>query len=81
MMAASGAVEDPKAVARAGYDGLCKRKRMVFSSWNAAVTALMMQLVPRSVHLMFASFANTPLRGWARARDPVKDQRERAKDL
>jgi short-subunit dehydrogenase len=81
MMAASGAVEDPKRVARAGYDGLCKKKRMVFSSWNAAATALMMQLAPRSVHLTFASFMNAPLRNWARAKEPVKDQRERAADI
>jgi len=81
MMAASGAVEDPKAVALAGYQGLRKGKRMVFSSWNAAATALVMQLLPRSVHLTFASFMNTPLRGWARAREPVKDQRERTAKL
>lgn len=81
MMAASGAVEDPKSVALAGYNGLCRGKRMVFSSWNAAGTALMMQLVPRSIHLTFASLMNTPLRNWARATDPIKDQRERAADL
>jgi len=81
MMAASGAVEDPKQVALAGYRGLCRGKRMVFSSWNAAGTALFMQLVPRSLHLTLASFANTPLRGRARTDDPIKDQRERAKDL
>jgi short-subunit dehydrogenase len=81
MMAASGAVEDPRQVARAGYQGLCRGKRMVFSSWNAAGTALVMQLIPRSLHLTLASLANTPLRGWARANDPVKDQRERVKAL
>jgi len=81
MMAASGAVEDPKAVAMAGYNGLVKGKRMVFSSWNAAGTALMMHLAPRSLHLTLASFANAPLRGWARASEPIKDQRERRDDL
>jgi len=81
MMAASGAVEDPKAVAMAGYNGLCKGKRMVFSSWNAAGTALLMHLAPRSVHLTLASLANAPLRGWARASEPIKDQSERKGDL
>jgi hypothetical protein len=81
MMATSGAVEDPKQVALAGYRGLCRGKRMVFSSWNAAGTALFMQLVPRGLHLTLASFANTPLRGWARTNDPIKDQRERVNDM
>lgn len=81
MMAASGAVEDPKAVAMAGYKGLCSGKRMVFSSWNAAGTALMMHLAPRSLHLTLASFANAPLRGLARASKPIKDQRERKMDI
>jgi len=81
MMAASGAVEDPKSVALAGYKGLCQRKRMVFSSWNAAGTALIMQLVPRSVHLTLASFFNLPMRGVARSREPLKDQRTRGSDL
>ena len=36
MMAASGAMEDPKAVAMAGYRGLCEGKRMSFGGWNAA---------------------------------------------
>jgi short-subunit dehydrogenase len=81
MMAASGAVEDPKSVALAGYRGLCKGKRMVFSSWNAAFTATMMHLMPRSVHLTLASFMNIPLRGVMRARLPEKDQKVRGRDL
>jgi short-subunit dehydrogenase len=81
MMAASGAVEDPKRVAQAGYKGLCRGKRMVFSSWNAAGTAFVMQVLPRSVHLTLAGLANTPLRGWERAKDPVKDQRQRVEVL
>jgi len=81
MMGASGAVEDPKAVAMAGYKGLCKGKRMVFSSWNAAFTALTMQLAPRSVHLTIASVMNAPLRGMARMKEPEKDQSVRGKDL
>jgi short-subunit dehydrogenase len=81
MMAASGAVEDPKAVATAGYNGLAKGKRMVFSSWNAAFTALMMQLAPRSVHLTLASLANAPLRGMARAKEPEKNQNKRGDKL
>jgi short-subunit dehydrogenase len=81
MMAASGAVEDPKAVAMAGYIGLCKGKREVFSSYNAAFTALTMNLAPRSVHLTMASLTNAPLRGWARAKDPEKDQSVRAEEL
>jgi short-subunit dehydrogenase len=44
-----GALEDPKAVAMAGYRGLCKGKREVFSSWNAAANPLMMKMAPRSV--------------------------------
>jgi len=78
MMAVPGVIEDAKVVAQAGYKGLCKGKRMVFSSWNAASTALMMQLAPRSVHLTLAGLANSPLRGVMRRGDPVKDQRERA---
>lgn len=81
MMAASGAVEDPKAVAMAGYNGLCKGKRMVFSSWNAAFTALMMQVAPRSVHLTVASLMNAPLRGLTRMKEPEKDQNLRGEDL
>jgi short-subunit dehydrogenase len=81
MMAASGAVEDPKAVAMAGYKGLSKGKRMVFSSWNAAATALMMQLVPRSVHLTVGSIMNAPLRGAARQKEPEKDQNVRGQKL
>lgn len=81
MMGASGAVEDPKAVAMAGYNGLCKGKRMVFSSWNAAFTAMTEQLVPRSVHLTLAAIANAPTRGKARATPPEKDQKVRGKDL
>ena len=81
MMAASGAMEDPKAVAMAGYQGLSKGKRMVFSSWNAAFTALMMQLAPRSIHLTFASLMNAPTRGMARIKEPEKDQNVRGSDL
>jgi hypothetical protein len=67
MMAASGAVEDPKRVAQAGYKGLRRGKRM--------------QVLPRIVHLTLAGLGNTPLRGWAMAKDPVKDQREGVEDL
>lgn len=81
MTGASGAVEDPKAVAMAGYRGLCKGKRMVFSSWNAAGTALFMQLAPRSVHLTLASLMNAPLRGAARMSEPEKDQSVRGAKL
>ena len=81
MMSASGVVEDPKAVALAGYKGLCKGKRMVFSSWNSASTSLMMQLAPRSVQLTLASFMNAPLRGWARTKEPEKDQKARGSML
>ncbi|KAI1814569.1 hypothetical protein GGS20DRAFT_547935 [Poronia punctata] len=81
MMANPGAVEDPKAVAMAGFNALCRGKRMVFSSWNAAGSALMMQFLPRSLHLTLASFANAPLRGWARSTEPEKDQNARGRDL
>jgi len=81
MMGASGAVEDPKAVAMAGYKGLCKGKREVFSSYNAAFTALMMNMAPRSLHLTLASLANAPLRGMARMKEPEKDQRARGEQL
>jgi len=81
MMVASGAVEDPKAVAIAGYEGLRKGKRMVFSSWNAAATALMMQLAPRSVQLTMASLMNAPLRGWAKQKQPEKNQKARGEAL
>ena len=81
MMAASGAMEDPKAVATAGYKGLCKGKRMVFSSWNAAFTSSLMQLVPRSLQLTLVSIMNAPLRGWARMREPEKDQEVRGSRL
>jgi uncharacterized protein len=81
MMAASGAVEDPRRVAIAGYQGLCKGKRMVFSSWNAACTATIMHLLPRSIHLTIASLMNTPLRGWKRVAEPETDQTARGADL
>jgi hypothetical protein len=81
MMAASGAMEDAKAVALAGYNGLCKGKRMVFSSWNAAVTATMMQLAPRSLHLTLGAIMNSPLRGKMRINEPEKDQNVRGQDL
>lgn len=81
MMGATNAVEDPKDVAMAGYQGLCKGKRMVFSSWNAAFTALQMYLAPRSVQLTVASITNAPTRGMARMPDPEKDQKKRGEDL
>jgi len=81
MMTSSGAVEDPKAVALAGYKGLCKGKRMVFSSWNSAFTAFTMQLAPRSVQLTLASIMNAPLKGWARSKEPEKDQKARGEML
>ncbi|KAK5998037.1 Dehydrogenase/reductase SDR family member 7 [Cladobotryum mycophilum] len=81
MAAASGAVEDPKAVALAGYNGLCRGKRMVFSSWNAAFTSFFLQLVPRSVHLTIASLMNAPTRGMARMEEPQKDQNARGSEL
>jgi len=56
----SGIVEDAKSVAEAGYSGLCKSKRMVFSSWNAAATAMMFHLMPRSLHLTLGSIMNSP---------------------
>jgi len=81
IFAASNTVEDPRDVALAGYNGLCKRKRMVFSSWNAAVTATVMHLLPRSVHLTLARLTNTPMRGKARAAEPVHDQKARKQEL
>lgn len=81
MMGASGAVEDPKAVAIAGYIGLCKGKREVFSSYNAAFNAFMMNMAPRSLHLTVASLMNAPLRGVARMKEPEKDQRARGEQL
>ena len=81
MMANPGAVEDPKAVAMAGYNGLRKGKRMVFSSWNAAMTGTMLRLIPRSVHLTMGSFMNAPLRGLAKMTPPEGDQKRRGEDL
>jgi hypothetical protein len=81
VMAASGAVEDPKAVARAGYEGLCKGKSMVFSSWNAAGTGLVMQLLPRSVHLTLASLMNGPVHGRKSMTELEKDQKVRGSEL
>ena len=83
LFAAAGAVEDPRAVAMAGYQALCKGKRMVFGSWNSAATALMMQLAPRSVHLTVGAIMNSPLRGRMRMRmkEPEKDQKARGSDL
>jgi hypothetical protein len=72
---------DPKAVAWAAYQGMCKRKRMVFSSWGDAVMSLFMQLAPRSVHLTLAALANSPTRGWARMPEPEKDQKRRGEML
>jgi len=81
MMATSASLEDPRAVAMAGYQGLKKGKRMVFSSWNAAMNATMMHLAPRSVHLTVAAIMNAPLRGLARMSPPGKDQRARGEKL
>ena len=78
IFAASHTVEEPSAVARAGYQGLCKRKRMVFSSWNAAFTATLMYLLPRSVHLTLARLTNAPMHGLVRASEPDHDQKARA---
>ncbi|KAL5042394.1 hypothetical protein BDW71DRAFT_216994 [Aspergillus fruticulosus] len=81
MMAASGAVEDPKSVAQVGYKALCKGKREAFSSWNAMFTSIMFSLMPKSLHLTVASMMNLPLRGWLRAREPLGDQRVRGETL
>ncbi|RYP72422.1 hypothetical protein DL771_004217 [Monosporascus sp. 5C6A] len=81
MMASGGPVEDPKAVALAGYKGLCKGKRMVFGSWNSAFNALFMHLAPRSVHLTLTSLMNAPLRGASRVKEPLKDQNARGETL
>ncbi|KAL3492311.1 hypothetical protein BJX62DRAFT_236344 [Aspergillus germanicus] len=81
MMAASGAVEDPKRVAQVGYKTLCNRKTSVFSSWNAAATTMLFRFLPRSVHLTLPSLLNAPLRGWVRAREPLAEQRVRGEQL
>jgi len=81
MMANPGSVEDPHAVAMAGYKGLCNKKRMVFSSWNAAFSGIMMNYTPRSIHLTMGSFMNAPLRGLARMKQPEGDQKRRGQDL
>ncbi|KAK2756673.1 hypothetical protein FQN54_005118 [Arachnomyces sp. PD_36] len=81
MMGAAGSLEDAKAVAMAGYNGLCKRKRMVFGSWGDAFMATVMQVVPRSVHLTLASGMNAPTRGMGRMKEPEKDQNVRGADL
>ncbi|KAL4759427.1 SDR family NAD(P)-dependent oxidoreductase [Aspergillus foveolatus] len=81
MMAASGAVEDPKSVAQVGYKALCKGKRESFSSWNAMFTSLVFSVVPKSVHLTMASVFNLPFRGRLRAREPLGDQRVRGQTL
>ncbi|KFA81345.1 hypothetical protein S40288_11717 [Stachybotrys chartarum IBT 40288] len=81
MTGASGAVGDSKAVAKAGYDGLCRGKYMVFSSWNAAFTTFLSHLAPRSVHLTVGSLMNAPLRGMAEMSQPEKDQSIRGEYL
>lgn len=74
-------MEDPKKVAMAGYKGLCRGKRMVHSSYNAAITGVFMQVIPRSFHVTLAAIANAPLRGAARVAEPEKDQAVRGQDL
>jgi len=59
-------------VARAGWEGLLKGKRMVFSSWNAALTATSMHLMPRSVVLTLGRIMNTPTE--KAASQPKKEQ-------
>jgi short-subunit dehydrogenase len=82
MGGASGVVvEDPKAVAMAGYMGLSKGKREVFSTYNAALNALTMKMAPRSVHLTVASLMNAPLRGMGRMKEPEKNQQIRGEKL
>jgi short-subunit dehydrogenase len=81
MTGASGTVEDPKSVAKAGYNGLCRGKYMVFSSWNAAFTAFLLHLAPRNIHLTIGSLMNAPLRGMAKMNQPEKDQNTRGEYL
>jgi short-subunit dehydrogenase len=81
MFGMPGSTNDPKQVALAAYEGLCKRKRMVFSSWGDAAMALFMQLAPRSLHLTLAALANSPTRGRARMSEPEKDQSKRINGL
>jgi len=81
MFGAPGSTNDPMQVALAAYEGLRKRKRMVFSSWGDAVMALFMQVAPRSVHLTMAALANSPTRGWSRMSEPEKDQGRRGEKL
>jgi hypothetical protein len=81
MMAASGAVEDPKRVASVGYKALCNRKASVFSSWNAAAATMMFKFLPRSVHLTLAILLIAPLRCVRRARKPLTEQRVKGEDL
>ncbi|KAI9372235.1 hypothetical protein BJX61DRAFT_508004 [Aspergillus egyptiacus] len=81
MMAASGAVEDPKSVAQVGYRALCNRRTAVHSSWSALFSTLLFRFVPMSVHLTLASLFNAPLRGVRRAEEPLKDQGERKREL
>jgi len=81
IFAASGTVEEPNHVAQAGYDGLRKRKRMVFSSWTAAFTATLMHFLPRSLHLTLARLTNAPMRGMVKAREPDHDQKSRGENL
>jgi short-subunit dehydrogenase len=81
MFGMPGGTNDPKQVALAAYQGLCKRKRMVFSSWGDAASALFMQLAPRSVHLTITALMNSPTRGLARMPEPEKDQGKRGEKL
>jgi short-subunit dehydrogenase len=81
MFGIPGSTNDPKQVAMAAYEGLRKRKRMVFSSWGDAASALLMQIAPRSVHLTMAAFANSPTRGLGKMPPPETDQGKRGKKL
>jgi uncharacterized protein len=81
IFAGSGTVEEPSQVAEAGYDGLCKRKRMVFSSWASAGTALMFHFMPRSLHLTLTRVLMAPTRGVLHAREPDHDQEARGASL
>lgn len=81
MFGLTGGANDAKQVAMVAYDGMCKQKRMVFSSWGDAASSLFLHLAPRSVHLTMTALMNSPTRGWMKMGEPEKDQGHRGEQL
>lgn len=54
-------LEDPRVVALSGYNGLCRQKRMVFSTWTTAVQGVIgHHFLPRCISILLGQVLNMP---------------------